>query len=123
MELTPYHGVSPIFTGPGGVPPGPQHQLKTLVNTMQGCMIQCLQPSYADCAFEQRLSQTMYTDHRTAPVERVAEFAHLVGWEFTLFGGILATSEPPWRWTPAVPVTAVLTPDTYAEGSLRGLRD
>eukprot|EP00965_Chrysotila_dentata_P145159 4793891-Pleurochrysis_carterae.AAC.2 len=36
--LTPYHGVSPIFTGPDGVPPGPQDQLRTLVDTMQRCM-------------------------------------------------------------------------------------
>eukprot|EP00965_Chrysotila_dentata_P125307 4142666-Pleurochrysis_carterae.AAC.1 len=76
---------SPIFTGPGGVPPGPQRQLRALVNTMQGCMISCLQASHADRAFEQRLARTMYTDHRTAPAESVAEFAHLVGWEFTPF--------------------------------------
>eukprot|EP00965_Chrysotila_dentata_P133669 4420453-Pleurochrysis_carterae.AAC.2 len=93
-ELTPYHGVSPILTGPDGVPPGPRHQLKTLVDTMQSCMVSCLQASYADREFEQRLARSMYTDHRTAPVETVAEFAQLVGWELTLFGGVLATSEP-----------------------------
>eukprot|EP00965_Chrysotila_dentata_P131342 4342499-Pleurochrysis_carterae.AAC.1 len=65
----------------------------------------------------------MYTDHRTAPVDKVAKFAPLVGWDLALFGGVLATSEPEWRWTPAVPITAVLTPDTYTEGGIRGLRD
>eukprot|EP00965_Chrysotila_dentata_P009981 325357-Pleurochrysis_carterae.AAC.1 len=65
----------------------------------------------------------MDTDHRTVPVNKVAEFAQLVGWDLTLFGGVLATSEPEWRWTLAVPITAVLTPHTYTEGSIRGLRD
>eukprot|EP00965_Chrysotila_dentata_P179963 5941839-Pleurochrysis_carterae.AAC.1 len=66
----------------------------------------------------------MYTDHRTAPVNKVAEFAQLVGWDLTLVGDVLAiTSEPEWTWTPAVPITAVLTPDTFTEGGIRGLRD
>eukprot|EP00965_Chrysotila_dentata_P011209 365050-Pleurochrysis_carterae.AAC.1 len=80
--------------------------MKMLVDTMHGCLVSCLQASYADREFERRLARTMYTDHRTAPVEQVAEFAQLVGWDLTLFGGVLAGSEPEWRWTPAVPITA-----------------
>eukprot|EP00965_Chrysotila_dentata_P048323 1602484-Pleurochrysis_carterae.AAC.1 len=75
--------------------------MRTLVDTMQGCLVSCLQSSYADREFEQRLARTMYTDDRTAPVEKVAVFAQLVGWDLTLFGGVLAASEPEWRWTPA----------------------
>eukprot|EP00965_Chrysotila_dentata_P161458 5332407-Pleurochrysis_carterae.AAC.1 len=83
VGLTPYHGVSPIFGGPNVATPGPQHQMKTLGDIMHGCLVSCLQASYADRAFEQRLARAMFTNPRTAPVEKVAEFAQLVGWDLT----------------------------------------
>eukprot|EP00965_Chrysotila_dentata_P076961 2540790-Pleurochrysis_carterae.AAC.1 len=63
---------------------------------MQGCLVSCLQASYADREFEQRLARSMFSDHRTAPMEQVAEFAQLAGWDLTLFGGVLAAAEPEW---------------------------
>eukprot|EP00965_Chrysotila_dentata_P237358 6201856-Pleurochrysis_carterae.AAC.2 len=103
VGLSPYHGKSAA---------------------MDGLMTQCLQQMYVDDVFEKRLTNMLGQPCRSVRVDMAMKHAHLAGWELTLFGGVLAeTSEPEWEWTPAVPVTAVLIPDTYANGSVKGLMD
>eukprot|EP00965_Chrysotila_dentata_P032726 1090486-Pleurochrysis_carterae.AAC.1 len=90
---------------------------------MDDLMTQCLQQMYVDNVFEKRLTNMLGRPCRSVRMDMAAKHAHLAGWELTLFGGILATSEPVWEWTPAVPITAVLMPDSYAKGSITELRD
>eukprot|EP00965_Chrysotila_dentata_P170841 5639114-Pleurochrysis_carterae.AAC.1 len=90
---------------------------------MDGCMTQCLQQMYVDDAFERGLTLMLNKPCRSVSIGWAVKHAHFAGWELTLFGGILATSEPVWHWTPAVPITAVLMPDSHTNGSITGLRD
>eukprot|EP00965_Chrysotila_dentata_P071578 2364781-Pleurochrysis_carterae.AAC.1 len=73
---------------------------------MDGCVTQCLQQMYVDDTFERKLTHMLGRPCRSAHIDVAAKHVHLAGWELTLFGGILATSEPVWEWTPAVPITA-----------------